>query len=197
MMLVIFQRIVSGCKTKFSACRLAGTSMHLPNGHVQFGVGWGLEGAPIIACDAVKLSRFVQKRALECFPSINLYFDCRLLGGEVKTRSLVFKSNATNRVRVVDADLVIGADGATSTVRRLMSEQVRPIPSPDQWCRRCNYVDYYSGCFDPFTVSHVIHIDYFWVIWPIWAKTKTLFQTLSMHMMIASFAVFGGQMQRK
>ncbi|XP_014207547.1 kynurenine 3-monooxygenase [Copidosoma floridanum] len=63
--------------------------------------------------------------AAEKYPNVSLFFNRKLIDGDLEKGALVFLDTRTEETIDVEADLIIGADGAYSLVRRMMSRKPR------------------------------------------------------------------------
>jgi len=61
--------------------------------------------------------------ATESYPNINLHFNHKLVSTKLKEGKLNFINPETNETTLVQSDVIIGCDGAFSTIRKFMLQQ--------------------------------------------------------------------------
>ncbi len=98
---------------------LRGRAVHHLDGRIQH-VPYGIKsGEALWSVSRIELARFLCRAAAE-EPLIRLQFNQRCVGLDKRTADITLQDTRTGVQRVVSSDLVVGADGAYSTVRRAM-----------------------------------------------------------------------------
>ena len=109
-------------------CRLDGAAVHLPGQATRFVGEWASVDFGLSFSAASTQPGIVEHLRAECervYPdSVTVSHGMRAVGGNVCTGGLVLEDSAGER-HERQVDMVVGADGASSTVRKLMQEQVR------------------------------------------------------------------------
>jgi kynurenine 3-monooxygenase len=98
---------------------LRGRAVHVEGRPVQF-VGYGVHNHELLwAVSRADLTKYLCQVA-EDEPRVKLHFNQRCVALDKDTAEVTFRDTSTGDQHVVAADLVIGADGAHSTVRRFL-----------------------------------------------------------------------------
>jgi len=98
---------------------LRGRAVHHPDGRVQH-VPYGIRPDEALwSVSRLELARFLCRAAAE-EPRIRLAFNQRFAGLDKRTADVTLQDTRNGDQRVVSSDLVVGADGAYSAVRRAM-----------------------------------------------------------------------------
>jgi kynurenine 3-monooxygenase len=96
---------------------LHGRAVHSSNGAVAF-IPYGKNEQEVIYSFSRTDLNTLLLAAAEAYPSIRIHFHKKLLTVDKETGSATFRDGRTGEVERVEADFLIGADGAFSTVRQ-------------------------------------------------------------------------------
>ncbi|KAG7213542.1 hypothetical protein KM043_002800 [Ampulex compressa] len=77
--------------------------------------------------------------AAEKYPNVNIYFNKKLVEADLDNGKLKFLDTKTQTVDDVETDLILGADGAYSTIRKIMAK--RPLFNCSQTYIEHGYVE--------------------------------------------------------
>jgi kynurenine 3-monooxygenase len=103
---------------------LRGRAVHSGNGPVAF-IPYGKDDREVIySFSRTDLNRVLLDRAETC-PGVRIHFHKRLLEIDRETASAVLRDDRTGETERVEADFLVGADGAFSTVRQQMQRGER------------------------------------------------------------------------
>jgi kynurenine 3-monooxygenase len=103
---------------------LRGRAVHSGNGPVAF-IPYGKNDSEVIySFSRTDLNRVLLNHA-ETYPNLRIHFHKRLLEIDRETAATVFRDDRTGEVERVEADILVGADGAFSTVRQQMQRGER------------------------------------------------------------------------
>lgn len=88
-------------------------------------IPYGKKGQFLLSVERQKLNKDLLSVA-ETYPGVDLHFEHKLIASDLERGHLSFRSNGNDDQRLeVDADLVIGSDGAYSTIRRELLRRPR------------------------------------------------------------------------
>jgi kynurenine 3-monooxygenase len=98
---------------------LRGRAVHVEGRPVQY-IGYGIHSQELLwAVSRVDLTKFLCRAAAD-EPRVSLHFNQRCVSLDKETGEVTFRDTATGDVHTVAADLVVGADGVHSAVRRFI-----------------------------------------------------------------------------
>ena len=103
---------------------LRGRAVHSGKGDVAF-IAYGKDDREVIWCfSRTDLNSLLLDRAEE-YPNIRIHFHKKCTRIDKETAAAVFQDDKTGEVQRAEADFLIGADGAFSTVRQQMQRGER------------------------------------------------------------------------
>lgn len=98
--------------------------IHSHNGRTT-PIPYGKKGQFLLSVERQKLNKDLLTVA-ETYPGVDLHFEHKLIAADLERGHLSFRCNGNDEQRLeVDADLVIGSDGAYSTIRRELMRRPR------------------------------------------------------------------------
>jgi len=102
---------------------MKGRMLHDIEGQETF-VPYGQKDNEVINSISRGLLNCLLMDAAEEDPNVNLHFDHQCTGYDIESSTLSFKSSGNGKEHKIKADVTIGADGAFSSVRKAMLDQM-------------------------------------------------------------------------
>ncbi|KAL9957905.1 hypothetical protein ACROYT_G034860 [Oculina patagonica] len=87
-------------------------------------IPYGKKGQHLLSVERQKLNKDLLSVA-ETYPGVGLHFEHKLIAADLEKGHLTFKCSGSDQKLEVDADLVLGCDGAYSAVRRELMKRPR------------------------------------------------------------------------